>query len=55
VVVECKVATAITDSHIAQVLGYLNITGLQVGLILNFKEMKLTWKRVVLESLQQQD
>ena len=54
VVVECKVATAITESHIAQILGYLNITGLQVGLILNFKNKTLTWKRVVLESPGQQ-
>jgi hypothetical protein len=28
-------------------LGYLNITGLEVALLLNFKEAKLTWKRVV--------
>jgi hypothetical protein len=28
-------------------LGYLNITGLKVALLLNFKESKLDWKRVV--------
>jgi hypothetical protein len=27
--------------------GYLNITGLEVALLLNFKESKLAWKRVV--------
>jgi hypothetical protein len=26
---------------------YLNITGLEVALLLNFKESKLAWKRVV--------
>jgi hypothetical protein len=26
---------------------YLNITGLEVALLLNFKECKLAWKRVV--------
>jgi hypothetical protein len=32
---------------IAQMLGYLNITSLEVALLLNFKEATLTWKRVV--------
>jgi hypothetical protein len=30
-------------------LGYLNITGLEVALLLNFKEATLMWKRVVRE------
>jgi hypothetical protein len=30
-------------------LGYLNITGLEVALLLNFKEATLHWKRVVNE------
>ena len=30
-------------------LGYLNITGLAVALLINFKESKLGWKRVVNE------
>ena len=29
---------------------YLNISGLEVALLLNFKEATLTWKRVVRES-----
>ena len=44
-----KVVTAFSDSRVAQMLGYLNITGLQVALLLNFKEAKLDWKRVVNE------
>lgn len=49
VIVDPKVATAFNDSHVAQMLGYRNITGLQVALLLNFKESKLDWKRVVNE------
>ena len=45
-----KVVTAFNESHIAQMIGYLNITGLEVALILNFKEATLTWKRVVREN-----
>ena len=47
VIVDPKVVTAFTDSHIAQMLGYLNITGLEVAILLNFREAKLAWKRVV--------
>ncbi len=47
VVVETKVAVDIHDAHIAQVLGYLNITGLEIGLVLNFKLSKLTWKHLM--------
>ena len=47
VIADPKVVTAFNDTHIAQMLGYLNITGLEVALLLNFKESKLTWKRVV--------
>jgi GxxExxY protein len=47
VIVDPKVVTAFTDTHVAQMLGYLNITGLDVALLLNFKEAKLAWKRIV--------
>ena len=49
VIVDLKVATAFNDSHVAQMLGYLNITGLKGALLLNFKNAKLDWKRVVNE------
>lgn len=48
VVVDTKVVTAFTPDHIAQMLGYLNITGLPLGLLLNFRYRKLQIKRVVL-------
>lgn len=43
-----KVVLAFNDSHLAQMIGYLNITHLTVGLLLNFKYSRLQWKRVVL-------
>ena len=49
VIVDPKVVTAFNDTHIAQMLGYLNITGLEVALLINFKESHLTWKRVANE------
>jgi GxxExxY protein len=47
VIVDPKVVTAFTDTHIAQMTGYLAITGLQLALLLNFKFARLGWKRVV--------
>ena len=47
VIADPKVVTAFNDTHMAQMLGYLNITGLKLSLLLNFKNTKLEWKRVV--------
>jgi GxxExxY protein len=46
VIIETKVASQITDLHIAQTISYLRITNLQVGLILNFKNPSLAFKRI---------
>jgi GxxExxY protein len=43
VIADPKVASAFNDTHIAQMLGYLNITNLEVALLLNFKDATLTW------------
>jgi len=48
VVVDAKVVTTFSPDHVAQVLGYLNITGLPFGLLLNFRYRKLQIKRVIL-------
>jgi GxxExxY protein len=45
-IVDPKVVTEFNDSHVAQMLGYLNITGLRTALLLNFKYTKLGIKRV---------
>ena len=47
VIVDPKVVEAFTDNHIAQMLGYLAISELELALLLNFKFAKLSWKRVV--------
>jgi GxxExxY protein len=47
VIVDAKVVSGFNDAHIAQMLGYLNITRLQLALLLNFKHSTLEWKRVV--------
>jgi hypothetical protein len=46
-IVDPKVVTAFNETHISQMLGYLNITGLEIALLLNFKEAELSCKRVV--------
>ncbi|MFZ4484267.1 MAG: GxxExxY protein [Chthoniobacterales bacterium] len=48
VVVDAKVVTTFSPDHVAQVPGYLNITGLPLGLLLNFRYRKLQIKRVIL-------
>ncbi len=48
IIVDTKVIQAIGNNEKAQILNYLKITGLRVGLILNFRRAKLEWKRVVL-------
>jgi len=50
VVVDTKVIDKITDHERGQMLNYLRITGLNVGLIVNFKYAKLQWDRVVLSN-----
>ena len=48
VVVDAKVIDRITDVERGQMLNYLRITKLRVGVILNFKHPKLEWERLVL-------
>jgi len=48
VVVDAKTIVRITDVERGQMLNYLRITKLRVGVILNFKHPKLEWERVVL-------
>ena len=47
VIADAKVVTGFHESHTAQMLGYLNITDLHLALLLNFKNAKLEWKRIV--------
>ncbi|MCO5273839.1 MAG: GxxExxY protein [Flavobacteriales bacterium] len=48
VVVDAKVIEKIGNNEKAQIINYLKITGLRVGVLLNFKHAKLEWQRIVL-------
>lgn len=48
VIVDAKVIDRIGDHEVGQMMNYLRITKLKVGLLLNFKHSKVEWKRVVL-------
>ena len=48
VIVDAKVIDRITDHECGQMLNYLRIAKLRVGLIVNFKHARLQWERVVL-------
>jgi GxxExxY protein len=46
VIVDPKVVSCFTDTHVAQMIGYLNITSLDLALLINLKNARLEWKRV---------
>lgn len=48
VIVDTKVIDRITDHERGQMINYLKVTGMRVGVVLNFKNAKLQWERVVL-------
>lgn len=50
VIVDAKVIEAIGDYERGQMLNYLRVTRLKVGLILNFKHAKLEWERIILSN-----
>lgn len=50
IIVETKTIDYISPLERGQMLNYLRITGLPVGLIINFKKPKLEWERIVLSS-----
>ena len=46
-ILELKSTKSINPEHEAQMINYLEATGLNVGLIINFGRTKLEWKRLV--------
>ena len=48
IILEAKAIECLTDSHIKQTLNYLAASKLKLGLLVNFGEDSLTYKRVVL-------
>ncbi|MFA5554373.1 MAG: GxxExxY protein [Phycisphaerae bacterium] len=49
VLVELKAIKAITGVEEAQLLNYLKATGIEIGLLINFGEQSLRYKRLVLQ------
>jgi GxxExxY protein len=45
VIVELKAVKAIAPEHQAQIINYLNATGIEVGLLINFGNPRLEYKR----------
>ncbi len=41
VIVDPKVVSCFTETHVAQMIGYLNITRLDLALLMNFKNARL--------------
>jgi GxxExxY protein len=48
IIVDTKTIERITEHEVGRMLNYLRATGLQVGLILNFKHARLEFRRVTL-------
>ncbi len=48
IILELKAIETISSSHVKQTLNYLAVSNLKLGLIINFGEDKLNYKRVVL-------
>jgi GxxExxY protein len=46
-IVELKAVKSLTSEHEAQLLHYLKATGVKVGLLVNFGNPQLEWKRLV--------
>lgn len=47
IIVEIKALHGLDNSHIAQVIGYLAVTGYKVGLLINFGQRSLKWQRIL--------
>ena len=55
IIIDPKVAVAFNEAHVAQMVGYLTISGLELALLLNFKSARLEWKRVVQQHRKESD
>ncbi len=48
IILEVKVVRELTDVHRAQLINYLRLAGLKVGLLVNFHGTRVKWERLVL-------
>ncbi len=49
ILLEIKACSHICDDHVKQVLNYLAATKMKLGIIINFGERSLTYKRVIFD------
>jgi len=47
IILEIKSVKNIADEHIAQTINYLKVSGKKLGLLVNFGELRLNYKRLV--------
>jgi len=48
IIIDTKTIDCITNNERGQMINYLRITGLPLGLIINFKKPSLEWERIIL-------
>ena len=48
IILELKAVSALTEIHEAQVFNYLKATGYKLGILVNFAEKSLVYKRIVI-------
>ena len=48
IILELKAVSALTEIHEAQVFNYLKATGYKLGILVNFGEKSLVYKRIVI-------
>ncbi len=47
IILEVKSVAAIIDNHVYQTLSYLSVSQQKSGMVINYGEKSLTWKRIV--------
>jgi len=47
IILEVKSVASIIDNHVYQALSYLSVSQQKLGMVINFGEKSLAWKRVV--------
>lgn len=54
IILEIKAVAGIADEFVAQAINYLKVSGDKLALIVNFGELKLNYRRIVLEEKQKE-
>ncbi len=47
IILEVKTVSDLNDVHFEQTINYLNVSGMEVGLLMNFRKPKLQYKRII--------